>query len=577
MKQSKTILFIAVRDHYATGVRVLASLLREKGYNAEILVFKEFDFTAPTPITDTEWDLLAQSIRERRPDLIGVSLTSIPVVDEALFFAFLRKTAPQAVLTCGGFGPTFEPRRFLEAGADWVVRGEGEGALLDMAEALHSNGDFSAIRNIAWLENGEVKENPLRPLVDLATVPDSLSGDEHITFIERNSVRRVDPMLTLQGMYPLNTSRGCVGRCTYCSGGNWLDLYQQECGHIKRYRARPIENVIRECEAAKRRGATYFLFMDEYFIRPEEEFYTYFREYKRRVDVPFGLMVHTAFLDKDENRFKVFFDAGIYDVEIGIQSASQHVSRDIFHRKVSLDLQKRTIQKFHDYWISTAVDFITGHSLESEEDYQDSLAFVKTLPFDPGWPDRTHLSVFSLALLPGAPIADIYPQLRTDKLPAEQIAFRRWSLYLRHILKDDDEFFAIYKNEALRADPRLLKPIFDEIFNRLQVEYWQKTLARLEGREVWFWGAGREYQTHKHMFRKTRPKGILLDSPPPTSHFDGLPVMHPDDALASADNTPIIMFTSVPGRIAAKVLRKHPGYSDLIACYHAVYKTPFLS
>lgn len=53
--------------------------------------------------------------------------------------------------------------------------------------------------------------------------------------------------------------------------------------------------------------------------------------------------------------------------------------------------------------------------------------------------------------------------------------------------------------------------------------------------------------------------------------------MHPDDALASADNTPIIMFTSVPGRIAAKVLRKHPGYSDLIACYHAVYKTPFLS
>ena len=72
MKQSKTILFIAVRDHYATGVRVLASLLREKGYNAEILVFKEFDFTAPTPITDTEWDLLAQSIRERRPDLIGV-------------------------------------------------------------------------------------------------------------------------------------------------------------------------------------------------------------------------------------------------------------------------------------------------------------------------------------------------------------------------------------------------------------------------------------------------------------------------------------------------------------------------
>lgn len=577
MKQAPKILFIAVRDHYATGIRILASLLQKHGYHAEILVFKEFNFTAPTPISDEEWELCAQAIRKIQPDLIGVSLTSLHVIDEPMFFSFLRTTAPQAILACGGFGPTFEPRRFLEAGADWVVRGEGEETLLDMVQHLKKGKDFTDIKNVAWLQDGEVKLNPLRPLLDLSVVPFSLCGDEYFTFIEQNTVRHIDPMLTRLGMYPINTSRGCVGRCTYCSGGNWLNLYQQECGHIKRYRTRPIEHVIQECEEAKRRGATYFLFMDEYFIRPEEEFYAYFEEYKRRINIPFGLMVHTAFLDKDDRRFKAFFEAGIYDVEIGIQSASPHVAQNIFHRKVSLDLQRRTIKKFHDYWISTAVDFITGHSLESEEDYNISLEFVKTLPFDPSWPDRTHLSVFSLVLLPGAPIADMFPILRTNKLPIELIKFRRWALYLRHIIKDDDEFFAIYNNQTLRKQPQLLKNIFDEAFNRIQVNFWQKTLARLEGKEIYFWGAGKEYQSHKHMFRHTRPKAILLDAPCQSKEIDGLPIVSPDEVLTGTENTPIIMFTTVPGRIATRVLRNYPGYTDLIPCYHAVYKTPFLA
>lgn len=570
-------LFLAVRDHYANGVRLLASLLHEHGYEADLLMFKEFSMALPPPMTEKEWELCETAVREYAPALIGVSLTSIPVVDEPRFFAMLRRAAPGSLIVCGGFGPTFEPERFLKAGADYVVCGEGEGAMLDLVRALATGDDIRKIQNMAWLDGNDLQKNPLRPLEDLRNTPPFLSGDEHIMLIENNELRHVDPMLTQRGLYPICSSRGCVGRCTYCSGGNWLSLYRQAHGHIKRYRVRPVEKVLEECEQAKAKGASYLLFLDEYFVRPEEEFFYFFREYKRRVGLPFGLMVHTAFLDKSEERFRAFFEAGIHDVEIGVQSASRHIAYDIFQRKVSLELQLRTINRLHRHWVSSSVDFITGHVLESEQDLLDTAAFIKELPFDPAWPARTSISVFNLSLLPGAPLGSLFPELRTRSMPQKEKEFRQRILYLRHILKDDDEFFSIYANKALRAEPHLLGTVFRETFARLYADFWRATLRRLEGKEVFFWGAGHEYQMHKHWFRHTRPRAMLLDVPSPLHEIDGLPVMHPDEALRDADETPIIMFTQTPGVIATKVLRRYPGYTDLLSCHHASYRTLFLA
>lgn len=568
-------LLLAVRDHYATGIRLLTSLLLKHNFEAKMLIFKEFSLGTKYPILESEWELLEQTIANYAPDMIGVSMTSLHVIDEKRLFKVLRAASPQAVIVCGGFGPTLESRRFLDYGADYIVRGEGEGAILDMAESLTAGRDFKNIQNISYIENGKLVQNALRPLSNLNMLPEGLHGTD-IIFIENNSVSYIDPMLNLRGMYLLSTSRGCTGRCTYCAGGNWLDLYKQEHNHIKRYRTRPIEQVITECEKAKKMGANYLLFLDEYFVRPEDEFFRFFSEYKQRVGLPFGLMVHTNFLEKDEARFKAFFEAGVHDVEIGIQSANQHIARDIFQRKVSPETQLRTIQKLHNHWISSSVDFITGHMLETEEAFQDSLNFVKALPFDPAWPLRTRIEAFALGLLPGARIGDLYPELHNDPMPEKEKEFRQRMLYLRHILKDDDEFFSIYNNPFFRKNPGLIKYVFDTTFARLRMEFLQKTLTRLEGKEVFFWGAGQTYQMHKHLFRRCKPLAMLLDVPHNLQEIDGLQILHPDTALRGG-NTPIIMFTASPGVIASKILRNYPGYTDFIPCYQAVYPHLFLA
>lgn len=570
-------LFIALHDEYALGLRLLVSILHNAGYEAKILMFKKFSLGVRQPASEQEWLLLEQAIHDFKPDVVGVSLLSIPVIAEAKLVELIRKVAPQSLVICGGFGPTLEPERFLKYGPDFAIRGEGEEAILEMAKTLESGGDLKSLKNMAWLENGNLVQNPMRPLYNLEKLPFATYGDEHIIFIDENVISNVDPMLTLEGIYLTNTSRGCTGRCTYCAGGNWLGLYQREHGKCQRYRKRPVENVIEECERAKVMGATYILFMDEYFVRPEEEYFRYFDEYKKRVELPFGLMVHTAFMEKDPARFDAFFQAGVHNVEIGVQSASSHIAQDVFHRKISLDTQLQTIRQLYDHWVSTQVDFITGHSLESEDDFLQTVNFVRELPFDPAWPARCHIEAFSLALLPGATIHELYPEIITNPMPQSEKEFRQRILYIRHILKDDDAFWSIYNNSVLRIKPILLKNIFMSYFNRLNIQFWQETLDRIKGKEILFFGAGESYQIYKYMFRNTKPRAMLLDRGALPENVDGVPVAAPESVLANSQPCPIILFTSTPGIAATKILRHYPQFNDFIPCYNAQYPQFFLA
>ena len=560
----KKILLIAPYNHYATGLRQLAAVLLAHGYQADILVFKKYATSRNSDISEVEWDLLHSYIASYKPDCIGVSFTSTCMLEKQVCCA-LKKSAPEAVIVCGGIGPTFESARYLHNGADYVVRGEGEGAILDVAEALHTGADMRSIRNVAYLEDGELVENPLRPLIeDLDSLPYYLHGGEHFACIENDEIIFHDPVLTDEKTYLTSTSRGCVGRCTYCCGSNWLVIYRQECGRAPRYRSRDVEAILVELEQAKAKGATSILFYDEYFIRPPEDFHFFMTQYRQRINLPYFLMVHTGFLAKDERRFQDFWKSGVYSVQIGVQSASKRISGEIFRRAITAEHQLESIRKFHEYRIVSAVDFIVAHALEEEKDYRETLDFIKKLPFDPTWPVRTYINVFVLGLLPGAPIGDLYPVLR-EKPVSEKVALHRMLMpYLRHIIKDDAVFESLYVNPVFQERPEELMVIYKREFYAALHDALRHAALRLAGKEVWFWGCGQIYRAHKHLFRECKPRGMLLNVPTELTVVDGLEILHPDEALQARDNTPIIIFGGSAGILSNMILREYPGYTDII-------------
>ena len=169
------------------GCILLGTILRERGYDVEVFIEEN------APIDPT-------SIREA--DVIGIS-TLTPTASRSYQLAReLRETGKTVIL--GGTHVTFEPDEALQF-ADYVVRGEAEETIVELLDALQTNGDLSGILGLSYRQNGEIHHNPSRPLVkdlDRYPIPD---------------FSLVQPPKTKPSVVSLMTSRGCPYDCSFCS------------------------------------------------------------------------------------------------------------------------------------------------------------------------------------------------------------------------------------------------------------------------------------------------------------------------------------------------------------------------
>jgi anaerobic magnesium-protoporphyrin IX monomethyl ester cyclase len=239
------VLLTTVYDQYAVGLRIMAACLLQAGHDVRLLFLETekklsrewrsgmtasphkymvigngggiavFDGTL-SPITEASWALYAEEIRRFSPQIIGFGMRSYFDDQAAGFLRRVRGIRPNALLVCGGFGPTFNPRPYLEA-ADLVVRGEGEQVMVDVADALDDGGSFGHIASICFLADGHIRANPLRaPLRDLDSLPFPLYGG-HTCLIQDGTVSNRDEGLT---NYVTLAGRGCLGSCTYYADKN---------------------------------------------------------------------------------------------------------------------------------------------------------------------------------------------------------------------------------------------------------------------------------------------------------------------------------------------------------------------
>jgi radical SAM superfamily enzyme YgiQ (UPF0313 family) len=93
---------------------------------------------------------------------------------------------------------------------DYAIAGEGEQAIVKLANALEQGTPLSEVPNLWYCENGEVKSSAVPPdLPDLNALPTpDFSG---IPF---------DRYLLPEPVANIQTSRGCYyGKCTFCGDG----------------------------------------------------------------------------------------------------------------------------------------------------------------------------------------------------------------------------------------------------------------------------------------------------------------------------------------------------------------------
>lgn len=361
------------------GIEYLSSFLKSKGHRVSLLFDPATfsgDYIVNNKVLSTIFSIdkkILEKISELNPDLIGFSsftgnyrwclnlaqkikeIYSIPIV-----FGGVHTTAlPEVVLT----------NNFV----DYVIIGEAEFAFLDLIKHLENGAnqkELLNISNICFKYEDRIQINSPRPYInDLDTVPfpDKMLFYEKIPLLEKK--------------YFAITSRGCLFKCTYCSNSMYHNLYQENRRHLRR---RSPENVIDELMLVKKKGISKLvIFADDVFTQDQKWLEDFVGIYRSKVGLPFYCCAHPSHITRE--KVLLLKEGGCYLVGMGIQSGSERVRKQIFHRLGTNEQIIESIEQLKAVGIQVSVDNIFGAPTENEDDLKESLKLYNRIKADNIW------------------------------------------------------------------------------------------------------------------------------------------------------------------------------------------------
>ncbi|QTA83757.1 Cobalamin-binding radical SAM protein [Desulfonema limicola] len=169
--------------------------------------------------------------RDSKAFLIGISSLFTAYSSQALECArVVKKFYPGCYIVMGGHHPTSLPESVMECReVDFVIRGEGEAGLPELAGCLKDNGDIKNVPGIVFRDHDNiVKISEPALMADPDDYPLPAMNLVNNRFYQRKKF----------GSMVIISSRGCPMKCSYCSVG---------ASYLK-YRRRCVDSVIREME-----------------------------------------------------------------------------------------------------------------------------------------------------------------------------------------------------------------------------------------------------------------------------------------------------------------------------------------
>lgn len=358
--ENAAIILVAFYNIKALGVRYLEAALKRSGYRVVTVFFKDFNSVHPQTTNDAELELLTEIINRERPLFVGFSIMSsmyLETVDKVI--CAFQKKCPGIKSMCGGAYATLFPERFLNMGVDFVIRADGEIPICRLADALVQNGDFRGLPSLCYLKENRPIINEIgdiAPDIDACGIP--AIECEKAWFIENGKRTQGDPQCAALS-YEVIASRGCPYTCSYCSCVNLRRLFPKGTKYV---RTRSVESVMAELEIVKKKfkRLMFIHFYDEIFPNQAGWVDSFVEEYKKRIRLPFTIWSHPKAIDGAV--LKKLVKAGLSEVTMGIQSGSERIRRDVFHRyETQEDILCATclIKQSGVFWAS--YDFMLQH------------------------------------------------------------------------------------------------------------------------------------------------------------------------------------------------------------------------
>ncbi|MGD2039893.1 MAG: radical SAM protein [Anaerolineae bacterium] len=334
------VLFVAQQiDYEPQGIMHLSSALKAAGHEVELAVGAHQD---PVAVAG-----------EFQPDVAAYSVITGSQRYYLDVNLRLKARVPGVFSVFGGPHPTFFPEMVEADGVDGICRGEGEGAMVELVDALADGGPTAVLEldNWSFHRNGGGRDaltitNPVRPYIeDLDSLP----------FPDRALVYERDPIAAKGKIKHFLTGRGCPYNCTYCFNHALSEIYR---GKGRRFRQRSVGNVIEEIRWVRDHYPLEFVvFVDDTFVLSTDWLTEFAETYPREIGLPFFCNTRANLVTEEQVR--LLREAGCHSVSMGIETGNDRIRNELLKRRMSREQILEAARLIHE----GGLDFTTTNMI----------------------------------------------------------------------------------------------------------------------------------------------------------------------------------------------------------------------
>ncbi len=390
-----------------------------------------------------------------QPDLLGFSLHTPRMHDEAAWIIeTLKHTAGWNIpVVAGGHYASMFGTDILTGRdrMDFVIEGEGEGALYDLLTALAAGRPPDNIAGLKWLgASGQVEgDKPRCRAADLDRL-----GNISFDWVEED----VQP-----DEWSLVTSRGCPGDCGFCLVGRLWGRSGDWRGHSPEWVVGRVEELVR------RKGASSITMVDDNFLGDDDP-----RRRARAIAslmksrglfVPFSIMARADTAVRHPEAFRELRGVGLESVFLGLESGDDRLLQRLGKRSDAA-AGKAAARALDGLGLKITVGVIIFHPWMTKEGILSDLQYLEEIMLE--CPGASLIGLNELDVFGGTPVAcELDPESRQWRLPwqaadrAGQAAYKGWQIILGAVLfpamraaaKHDGHLrrlFALWQIQALR-------------------------------------------------------------------------------------------------------------------------------
>lgn len=376
------VLFVhSEEDHYSTdkpleghermqfGISYISSLLKSEGHETRLVV--------PTRHNP---HVIDEHLREFGPGL--VCFTSVFTEFEFMseLAARVKKADPSLYLLVGGPHASLNPDQCLEGPFDAVCVGEGEFPTLELISQLEKGVPPGGIANLQFKTPDGIERNACRPfLEDL----DSLPFPDREMWLPWMSNEYSRPSVLV--------GRGCPFQCTYCCNHALAKLTE---GRYVRLRSQ--QSVVDEILEIKSR----YPYMSEVYLEVETlgfnqqwalELCSLLEKMNADLEIPIAFGSNLRVTPRSDYRelFTAFKRCGFRFVNIGLESGSERLRRDVLKRNYSNGDILDAVNTAKQCGLEVGFYILIGIPDETRKDYAETVKVTRACQ-----PDWFLLSVF---------------------------------------------------------------------------------------------------------------------------------------------------------------------------------------